>query len=258
MSVKGIEVCKNGVIVTVDNGWFICDEQDLDIVNEIPWRLGRLNYVFAGTGYEGGRLYSKYGKTSFYFHQQMANKVFGYYTTDIDHLNSVPFDNRDINLNVIGHKANVRKKHSIGYTYRTDCILNKFRVRIMEGSYRTSSHLASEYLALLERRRLEGILYMTEPSHILYNHSISMISRVDLLLSEVRGTITKEDMYHLRLKEVAQNPWYIYRYGLEDECRLHSIKIPDFIEDKAGFMCNKEGIRLCPDLPVGFTREGYF
>lgn len=253
MSVRGIELWENGVIVTLKKGWFACDEKDLDVLGKLNWCMvnGLSNsYIEA---YLPSR---RCGKVR--FHQQLALKYLGGYVDCIDHYNCVGFDNRDSNLNVVSFEQNLFKTPSTGYFYDIQSI-SRFHSKIQFKGEIFNFSAKSEFLVLCKRFEvLSQSSYWEEMKYFSYNPARDMRFSLDLLCKEIYGVVTKDRAYHIRLTEVAKNPWYIYRYGLEEDCKLHNITIPDFIEDKLGFMCNKDGNRLCPTLPKGFSREGLF
>lgn len=70
----------------------------------------------------------------------------------------------------------------------------------------------------------------------------------DILDKEICDIYTPEQATYEHVKRhVESNPWYAYRFGLEDYCKENGIVIPDFDLDKDGFMIDKiTGKKLCP------------
>lgn len=177
------------------------------------------------------------------FHSEYANKVLGYYSDCLDHINGLEFDNRDINLNVVTTQQNNRNRPSVGYNYIASHNYFQPYYAIDSKLYHRGNY-KSEPEALIATFKLREEVYSD------YNYDFLLDRRedIDIVDLELTGQISTEEATYLHVKKyVFNNPWYVYRYNLFDYCQAHNIIIPDFILDNQGFMIDPiTKSRLCP------------
>lgn len=177
------------------------------------------------------------------FHQEYALRILGYHPDYIDHINGIEYDNRADNLNEVTNQQNLRNRPSIGYGF--NAIYNIFQpYYVLDGRQIYSSGYKSESEALQVTYKLREEKYKD------YNYNFFEDRRgfEHLLLQEIEGIITHEEATYQRIKSLIEsNPWYAYRYNLEDYCKNNNIVIPDFSLDEQGFMIHPvTKQRLCP------------
>lgn len=220
------------------NGYFYTDDNEItrELIESYSWCLyqNKSNiYVVAII----------YGQKGLRFHQEYAYRVLGYYPNCIDHINGVEIDNRDINLNVVTQQQNILNKPSIGYYF--DISRNRFRPNYkLNGKVIYGNCYKSEPETLLVALKLREEIY----SDYNYNFLLDRRDDSDIVDLELTGQITQEQATEMHVRRyVENNPWYVYRYGLEDYCKEHDILVPDFDIDSQGFMINPvTRQRLCP------------
>lgn len=217
-------------------GYFYTDDNEItrELIENYSWFLDK----------KEKRLYVKahcLNENISYFHIEYAYKVLDYYPSYVDHISGVAIDNRDSNLNVVTNQFNSRNKPTRGYSLRN----NRFRVRYLFSNQEIS---AGSYKNEVDA--LVTIFSMHKQYYSDYNYNFLLDRRddSDIVDLELTGQITKEQATELHVRRyVENNPWYVYRYGLEDYCKEHDILVPDFDIDSQGFMINPvTRQRLCP------------
>lgn len=217
-------------------GYFYCDADAIDLVQSYNWYLQKSNKNTYVETYIDRQV-------KLHFHQEYAKKVLNYNPDYIDHINGIEFDNRDMNLNVVSNKQNIRNKPSIGYHF--NAIKNRFQPNyVLDRKNYCSGSFKTEPEALLATYLLREKVY----SDYNYNFLEDRRNFKSLLDSEVKGVVSHEQASYLRAKKLIEsNPWYAYRYNLFDYCKENKIVIPNFSLDEQGFMIHLiTGQRLCP------------
>ena len=247
MAVEGIE--KYGDILKVilkptkkfPEGYFYTDDNEItrELIENYSWCLHKNKnniYVVAhfNTVNRGRRLLR--------FHSEYAKKVLGYYPDYIDHIDGLEINNQDTNLNVATQHQNMRNRYSIGYCFVQSGVFEPFFTVNKKKYFRGTYHTEPEALSAIYLLRQE--VYSDYDYQFLEDRR----NYSDLVDKEIKGIITHEEANYIRAKEMIENnPWYVYRYGLEDYCKEHDILIPDFDIDSQGFMINPvTRQRLCP------------
>lgn len=219
------------------NGYFYTDDNEItrELIENSSWCLVKNKnniYVVAHA----------YGRVVLRFHQEYAKRVLGYYPDYIDHINGFELDNRDSNLNVVTMQQNARNKPSKGYCFsESNCFVPKYK---LNGKVIYGNCYKSEPETLLAALKLRGEIF----SDYDYNFLLDRRDASDIVDLELTGQITQEQATEMHVRRyVENNPWYVYRYGLEDYCKEHNIIVPDFDIDSQGFMINSvTKQRLCP------------
>lgn len=218
-------------------GYFYTDNNPVakQLVESYTWHLYKNKnniYVIVNT----------YGQRKLYFHQEYAYRLLNYYPDYIDHINGVELDNRNNNLNVVNNQQNTRNRPSKGYIFSgNNCFLSYYTLN-GKNYYRNS--FKSEPEVLIATFKLRGKIF----SDYDYNFLLDRRDVSDIVDLELTGQITQEQATEMHVRKyVENNPWYVYRYGLEDYCKEHDILVPDFDIDSQGFMINPvTRQRLCP------------
>lgn len=220
-------------------GYFYTDDNEItrELIESYSWFLhhcGRKNINVSTSSFNG---------LSLKFHREYAYRVLGYYPDYIDHIDGLEINNLDRNLNIVNNIQNVRNKPSRGYDYcKIDgrfIIHNNINVKkINRGSY----HNEFDAIHIVYLSRLKDY------SDYNYNFLLDRRDDSDIVDLELTGQITQEQATEMHVRKyVENNPWYVYRYGLEDYCKEHDILVPDFDIDSQGFMINPvTRQRLCP------------
>ena len=91
-------------------------------------------------------------------------------------------------------------------------------------------------------------LGINDRSNFNYNFKLDRRNDLDILDLERTGIISQEEATYRHVRRyVDDNPWYVYRYGLEEYCKDNHIVIPNFTLDEQGFMIHPiTGQRFCP------------
>ena len=146
-------------------------------------------------------------------------------------------------MNVVNQQQNVRNKPAACYYYDPRFKLFQPRYTINKKDYKGKG-VKTEFEVI----KAVYSLHMQVYSDYNYNFYLDRRNDLDILDAELTSKITSDYAVYLHVKRyVEQNPWYVYRYGLEDYCRQHNIIIPNFSNDLEGFMINPTtGQRLCP------------
>lgn len=221
------------------NNYFYCDNNEKTkwLINNYTWYLCRMSgttdYVRAADG-----------TNKILFHQAYANKL-GVDAPTIDHINHLGIDNRDINLNVVDNKYNIRNKASNHNNYHYDNERNKFYVRVFDDN---KSKYIGRYDNEFEAIKAANDAIDEYYSDYSYNFLLDRKNDLDILDDELTGKITSEEATFRHVMRYAKdNAWYVYRYGLEEYFNSRGIQIPTFVLDSQGYMIDtitKE--RLCP------------
>lgn len=218
-------------------GYFYTDNNPVarQLVESYTWHLYKNKnniYVIVNT----------YGQRKLYFHQEYSYLILGYYPDYLDHINGLEIDNRDSNLNVVTNQQNARNRPSKGYLLSNKTCFQPYYALDKKLIYRGTYHTEPEVLSAVYLLRQE--VYSDYDYQFLEDRR----NYSDLVDKEIRGIITHEEASYIRAKDLIEsNPWYVYRYGLEDYCKEHNILIPNFDIDSQGFMINPvTKQRLCP------------
>ena len=218
-------------------GYFYTDDNEItrELIESYSWHLHQSsNNIYV-------EVYTC-GQRKLYFHQEYSYLILGYYPDYLDHINGLEIDNRDSNLNVVTNQQNARNRPSKGYRFSQSHIFQPYYALDKKPIYRGTYHTEPEVLSAVYLLRQE--VYSDYDYQFLEDRR----NYSDLVDKEIRGIITHEEASYIRAKEMIENnPWYVYRYGLENYCKEHDILVPDFDIDFQGFMINPvTKQRLCP------------
>lgn len=111
-----------------------------------------------------------------------------------------------------------------------------------KGKCHTGRLCDNEVEAICEAYILEN-LTAREDSEYLFNPLKSHKNHKTLLEAYIRGELTEEGFEREILKDIANNPFLILRYGLLDLCEKYAISVAPFKLDEQGYMINLKGIR---------------
>lgn len=107
--------------------------------------------------------------------------------------------------------------------------------------------LHSEVEALKAQVALEKECY----TGYMYNFLEDRRSDMDLLIGVREGVLAQDDATYLYLQRYARNPWFYFRYDLQEAFEYYGLREPeegvDFLEDSEGFMTDLNGVRLVPE-----------
>lgn len=225
--------------------YFYTDLQAKDLISSYTWSLFVSN---RNTNISVIRHKSDYTRGVEYFYRDYAFNVLGYYPNFIDHVNGLEFDNTDENLNVVSKTQNSRNKQSLGYIFRhrlfaSDYYAFEINVEILDNILcQETRH--TEIDAFESINRLQKKYY----SDYNYNFLKDRRGELDLLDLERTGVVSAEEATYRHVRRfVDTNPWYAYRYNLQEYCKDNHIIIPDFRLDEQGFMIHPvTGKRFSP------------
>lgn len=247
MAVERIEQFKDVLRITLVpsknfpyNNYFYTDVNAIDLVKQYSWQKGKTSWVTPIIVRINHRAIDE---RMLYFHREYANQVLGYYPDYIDHINNTEIDNRDCNLNVVTNQQNSINRPSRGYKFDPRKS-NKFSVRLkVNGKEKSGGVFSNEFdcLKVVFEKRREFYCYE-------YNFLLDRHNDLDILDLEAIGQISAEEATYRHVRRyVDDNPWYVYRYGLEEYCKDNHIMIPNFTLDEQGFMIHPiTGQRFCP------------
>lgn len=231
---NGDEILKVCIKVSADTPeelkYFYTDASNLDLVEKYSWRVNKgywLNPVVTLTYSHAQNV------KALYFHREYAYKVLGYYPDCIDHINGLEIDNVDENLNVVTDSQNAFNKATKGYKY-DQRRSNSFRIRLFtNGKEKSGGVYPNEFECIkdITKKRADfGITYD-------YNFLKDRRGELYLLDLERTGVVSAEEATYRHVRRfVDTNPWYAYRYNLQEYCKDNHIIIPDFRLDEQGFM----------------------
>lgn len=221
--------------------FFYTDNNDIaiNLVKNYPWGLlsnksGRIS-VMANLTYSSNS-----------FNREYALALTGKDLGNIAFLNSVGFDCRECNLEPMSRKYYIRNQITKGYEVIEQYGHFYFGTKMIITDNHTYSGLGAknefEVIKLVNLREKE--LY----SDFYFDFKRYRRGSEDILDKEICDIYTPEQATYEHVKRhVESNPWYAYRFGLEDYCKENGIVIPDFDLDKDGFMIDKiTGKKLCP------------
>lgn len=240
--VEKIEACSDILKVSLKptrkfpNGFFFCDADALDLVQSYSWCLQRINNnVYVIANYRGSHMY---------FQQEYAFQVLGYYPDNIDFRNLAGIDCRDINLNAISKRSTYKNRPCIGYRYYPT-LKNKFQVTIFDDyKHIDEIYCSNEFEAIKTAYNMRSHYFKD------YNYDFLRDRQhdFDILDAELTKRISSDYATYLHIvRYVKDNPWYVYRFGLEQYCRDFNISIPAFRIDSNGFMVHSiTGQKFCP------------
>ena len=224
--------------------YFYTDIKALDLVERYSWRnsLNKARNIENVMRSYGGN----WDKHSESFHRAYAFFVLGYYPQYIDHLNGVEIDNVDSNLNVVTNSQNIRNKPSKGYLFK----VSSYGVSYFETQLTILGQKIYGTVAYNELDAFQSILELQSQYYSDFNYDFKLDRRndLDILDLERTGVISQEEATYRHVRRyVDDNPWYVYRYVLEEYCKDNHIVIPNFTLDEQGFMIHPiTGQRFCP------------
>lgn len=181
----------------------------------------------------------------FYLHQEIVRQEVGDPTVHADHRNCVKFDDvYEQNLYVATKSEIIHNRRSTGYRLAR----NAFYPTVACVSETYVLHcLHSEVEALKAQVALEKECY----TGYMYNFLEDRRSDMDLLIKVREGVLTQEDATYLYLQRYARNPWFYFRYDLQETFDYYNLPEPeegvDFLEDSEGFMTDLNGVHLIPE-----------
>mgnify|MGYP001027169340 CR=1 FL=1 len=218
-------------------GFFYCDASDEELVRQYTWclRSRKEPYVVVAIG-------GRDSHQTLLFHQEKAYNILDKYPDYINHINSIEFDNVNINLDKVSQQQNLWCKLSKGH-YKD----KRFRsfVPYVAANYR-------QIRAKCVRTEVEAIqsAYQLEVGYEDYMYSFLKDRRndLDILDLERTGQISEEEAIHRHvLRHAADNAWFYYRYSLAEYFRNSHLKVPDYAIDEEGYMTHPiTGQKLCP------------
>ena len=222
--------------------YFYCDAEDEDVVYLRNWFTNKPSMPYIQSS-----VTRDLEQFIYLFHQEIAYKRLEYYPDYIDHRNGVKFDNvYTENLSVVSRSGNAQNKRARGYIVRWDrgnTFLGELKYEKKIIKLGTSY---SEIDAMYCRNRLEE-KYFTYG----YNFLLDRRDAIDLLEDEREGRISHDEAVYKYVLRYKNNPWFFFRYELEDYYRQNNIPLPvrgkDYIE-KDGVLTDLEGNRLCPEI----------
>lgn len=242
---NGNEILKVYMKVSADTPeelkYFYTDTSNLDLVEKYSWRVSK--------GYWVNPVVTRINShtpnvKTLYFHREYACKVLGYYPDYIDHINGLEIDNIDENLNIVTNQQNAFNKATRGYKYDPRRI-NSFAIRLLSNGKEKSGGVYPN-----EFECIKDITQKRADFGITYDYSFLKDRRdeLDLLDLERTGVVSEEEATYRHVRRfVDTNPWYAYRYNLQDYCKDNHIVIPDFRLDEQGFMIHPvTGQRFSP------------
>lgn len=242
---NGNEVLKVHIKVSADTPeelkYFYTDASNLDLVEKYSWRVNKgiqtnpvVTMIYKHLPNAKGLL----------FHREYAYKVLGYYPDYIDHINGLEIDNIDENLNVVTNQQNAFNRPTKGYGYNKRRP-NGFTIRLSNnGKEKSGGAYPNEFECIkdITKKRADfGITYD-------YNFLKDRRGELDLLDLERTGVVSEEEATYRHVRRfIDTNPWYVYRYNLQEYCKDNNIVIPDFRLDEQGFMIHPvTGKRFSP------------
>lgn len=227
-----------------DGAWFYTDSSARVVIEASTWRpnLNSRRDIINIIKRVGIKPYTHLEL----FHQTYANYILGYYPDYIDHVNGLEIDNIDENLNVVTNSQNVRNKPSRGYL---------FKISLQDLPYfeTQATILGKKYYGGVFRNELDAFESTAELqakyySDYNYNFLKDRRGELNLLDLERTGVVSEEEATYRHVRRfVDTNPWYAYRYNLQEYCKDNHIVIPDFRLDEQGFMIHPiTGKRFSP------------
>ncbi len=242
---NGLDILKVWLYPTTkfpSGSYFYCEARDEDLVNKLSWYMEKTYepYIVGDSTIDGVHTHHK-------FHREIAFKILHYYPEYIDHRNRVAFDNvDDDNLFVVSNGENGQNQRTKGYTVRWDrggTFVGMLKREQKCIRLRTSF---SEIDAMYCRNRLEE-----EYFDYRYDFLLDRRDDIDLLEDEREGRISHDEAVYKHVLRYKSNPWFFFRYELEDYYRQNNIQLPvtgkDYME-RDGFLTDLEGNRLCPKI----------
>lgn len=218
------------------NGFFFCDADALDLVQSYSWHLREVgNNIYVSAIKRGSQ---------FYFQQEYAFQVLGYYPDNIDFRNLAGIDCRDINLNAIPKKETYKNRPCIGYRYYST-LKNKFQVTVFDDyKFLDEVYCPNEFEAIKTAYNMRQFYY----KDFNYDFFEDRQHDFDILNAELTKKISSDYATYLHIvRYVNDNPWYVYRFGLEGYCKDNHISAPTFRIDSNGFMVHPiTGQKFCP------------
>lgn len=180
------------------------------------------------------------------FKKDYAFMLTGQDFENLAHLNSITYDCRECNFEPLSQSHIMRNQITRGYFTSEQNGNIFFEVRPIRANNINYTGLGAknefEAIKLVNLREKE--LY----SDFYFDFKQYRRGSEDILDKEICDIYTPEQATYEHIKRhVESNPWYAYRFGLEDYCKENDIVIPDFDLDKDGFMIdNITGKKLCP------------
>lgn len=227
----------NKIIPTGD--FFYCEEKHEDFLARRSWFLTSGNRPSVARGVTSG--ISK----PLYLHQEIVRQEVGDSTVHADHRNCVKFDDvYEQNLFVATRSEIIHNRRRTGYS----TLRNTFYPTVVYDAKKYVSHCVySEVEALKEQVALEKRCC----TGYRYNFLEDRRSDMDLLIGVREGVLTQDDATYLYLQRYARNPWFYFRYDLQEAFEYYGLREPeegvDFLKDSEGFMTDLNGVRLVPE-----------
>ena len=227
-----------------NGGYFYCDSdaKTRDLVNSHSWFLHR----------QGKRtcVEAMSRRSLLYFHREYAHSILDSYSDYIDHINGVPIDNTDNNLNSVTNQQNLYNKPTRGYI--TDKRSRYFQPQIMFNQELLQPYgvVHSEVEACILQRQLETYYLKSrmKEKYYMYNFLLDRRNDLDVLDAERTKQITSEEATYRHVLHYARdNAWYYFRYNLEQYFKDNNIPVPQYTLDEQEFMLHPiTGKKLCP------------
>lgn len=226
--------------------YFYVDSSERDLIESFTWsvkrdkdrilvRLSTINAV--------------YKKDSF-LHQVLAMKYLNYKPSMIDHINLVAIDNVDKNLNIATNQQNQYNRPVRGYIFNPTTNLFQVPVKVNGVTHYPYKGASNEFEACLLRHTVDTdyLSSILDTDYYIFDFLKYRAYDLDILDLERTGAISQEEATYRHVRRyVDDNPWYVYRYGLEEYCKDNHIVIPNFTLDEQGFMIHPiTGQRFCP------------
>lgn len=225
------------VIPTGD--FFYCEEKHEDFLARKSWSLTNSNHPSVVRSVTSG--VSK----PLYLHQEIVRQEVGNPTVRADHRNCVKFD--DVyaqNLYVATKSEIMHNRRRVGYSI----LRNTFYPTV---TYDTKKYVAPCVYSEVEALKVQVALEKECSTGYSYNFLEDRCSDLDLLMKVREGVLTQDDATYLYLQRYASNPWFYFRYDLQEAFEYYGLHEPeegvDFLKDSEGFMTDLEGNRLIPE-----------
>lgn len=221
-------------------GYFYCDSEDIDLVRSHRWYLvqkGKSICVVA----------VNHWRDVYLFHRELAFKYLDYYPEEIDHKNSLEFDNVDCNLNVVTYQQNNFNRLTRGYLVNNNSFQPFIRYNYAFLFPYGTVHTEVEACQLAYLAETDFLKLKMQDDYYMFDFLKYRRGSEEILDLERTKQISPEEATYRHVMKYADNAWYYLRYNLAEYFKDNHIPVPSYSLDEQGFMVHPiTNQKLCP------------